>query len=58
MNKEKELQSNKPSKIKLGMFEGKYEMPPDELMYGDDISDLFEIEEGDIDEFLRLCHFN
>lgn len=32
----------KPRKIKLGMFAGKYKMPPDELMYGDDLSDLFE----------------
>lgn len=32
----------KPRKIKLGMFEGKYKMPPDELLYGDDLSDLFE----------------
>ncbi len=32
----------KPRKIKLGMFEGKYRLPPDELLYGDDLSDLFE----------------
>lgn len=32
----------KPRKIKLGMFEGKYKMPPEELLYGDDLSDLFE----------------
>ena len=32
----------KPRKIKLGMFEGKYKMPPEELFYNDDISDMFE----------------
>jgi len=32
----------KKRKIKLGMFEGKYKMPPDELLYGDDLSDLFD----------------
>ena len=32
----------KPRKIKLGMFEGKFKIPPDELFYNDDISDEFE----------------
>ena len=32
----------KPRKIKLGMFEGKYKMPPEELFYNDDIAELFE----------------
>ena len=32
----------KKRKIKLGMFEGKFKMPPDELLYGDDLSDLFD----------------
>ena len=31
----------KPRKIQLGMFEGKYKMPPDELLYGDDLAYLF-----------------
>ena len=34
----------KPRKIKLGMFEGKYKMPPEELFYNDDIAELFEDE--------------
>lgn len=39
--KQKPLQI-KPIKIKLGLFEGKYEMPPEELFYNDDISEMFE----------------
>lgn len=32
----------KKRKIKLGMFEGKFKMPPEELFYNDDLSDEFE----------------
>lgn len=41
-NGEKKPLPIKKRKIKLGMFEGKYKMPPDELLYGDDLSDLFD----------------
>lgn len=34
----------KPKKIKLGMFDGKYKMPSEDLLYGDDMSELFEEE--------------
>ena len=32
----------KPMKIKLGMFDGKYKVPPEELFYNDDIAEMFE----------------
>ena len=32
----------KKRKIKLGMFEGKFKMTPEELFYNDDLSDEFE----------------
>ena len=41
-NGEKKPLPIKKRKIKLGMFEGKFKMPPDELLYGDDLSDLFD----------------
>ena len=34
----------KPMKIKLGLFDGKYKMPSDDLLYGDGMSGLFEEE--------------
>lgn len=32
----------KPRKIKVGMFDGKYKVPPEELFYNDEIAELFE----------------